>query len=99
MAHHTCIQIKSEITHDNLPVLLLKLYKAKTVRLDTKVSSCISKAGNIFRKLWSHVWENKYLTIYTKVNSTRCVLSSLLYRSETWACHAIHQMQAELASP
>ena len=62
---------------------------AKTVSLETGVSRQIGKAVNIFGKLTSNVWQNKFLTVHTKVKIYEmCILSSLLHGSETWISHA-----------
>jgi len=56
--------------------------------LNREVDSRIGQAANLFGKLKRRAWDNKYLTIHTKVRIYQtCVLSSLLYGSETWASH------------
>ncbi|KAI8519361.1 hypothetical protein Bbelb_026180 [Branchiostoma belcheri] len=57
--------------------------------LNREVDSRIGQAANLFGKLKSRAWDNKYLTVHTKVRIYRtCVLSALLYGSEAWASHA-----------
>ena len=63
---------------------------AKTMIIDIEVTSQIGKAANIFGKLRSCAWDNKYPTICTKAKIYEtCVLPSLIYGSKTWAYHAI----------
>ena len=67
-----------------------------TVNLDSELNSRIGKAAGTMAKLNSRVWNNSKLTENTKLRIYQaCVLSSLLYRSETWthrcrlaSCHA-----------
>ncbi|KAI8511741.1 hypothetical protein Bbelb_108410 [Branchiostoma belcheri] len=58
-------------------------------KLTREVDTRIGQAANLFGKLKSRAWDNKYLTIHTKVRIyLTCVLSALLYGSEAWASHA-----------
>ncbi|KAI8517538.1 hypothetical protein Bbelb_035550 [Branchiostoma belcheri] len=57
--------------------------------LTREVDSRIGQAANLFGRLKRRAWDNKYLTIHTKVRIYQtCVLSALLYGSEAWASHA-----------
>jgi len=57
--------------------------------LNREVDTRIGQAANLFGKLKCRAWDNKYLTIHTKVRIyLSCVLSALLYSSEAWASHA-----------
>ena len=86
----TCIWINRELFMLVNQLCYLGFMIAMTVALNTEVSSLISKAANIFGKLRSCVWDNKYQTICTKVKIYEiCLLSSVLYGSETWPPNAI----------
>ena len=62
-----------------------------SLSLDTEISERIGKAAKTLAKLTKRVWDNKHLTITTKVKVYRaCVISTLLYGSESWATYA-HQ--------
>ena len=59
---------------------------SSNVSLDTEINSRIGKAFATFARLSARVWENPKLKISTKVAVySSCVLSTLLYSSETWA--------------
>ena len=54
--------------------------------IDVEIDSRIGKAFTTFDRLSARVWENPKLKISTKVAVySSCVLSTLLYSSETWA--------------
>ena len=62
------------------------------------VTAHAGKVANILRKLQIQAWNNKHLIIHTKEKIyERCVLSSLLYESETWASHTLCWTQTECA--
>ena len=62
-----------------------------SLSLDTEISKRIGKAATILAKLTKQVWDNKQLTIITKVKVYQtCVISTLLYGSESWATYT-HQ--------
>ena len=59
------------------------------VTLDKELDRRIGRACGTFAKLKGRVWENRKLTIKTKMAVYRaCILSTLLYGSETWAIYA-----------
>ena len=61
----------------------------KSLSLDTEISKRIGKATTTLGKLTKRVWDNKHLTNITKVKVYRtCVISTLLYGSESWATYA-----------
>ena len=62
-----CIHINGESLMIISQFCYLGSIIAKTATHDTEVSSQIGKAKNIFGKLRSHVWDDKYLTTCTKV--------------------------------
>ena len=50
-----------------------------SLSLDTEISKRIGKAATTLAKLTKRVWENKHLTILTKVKAYQaCVISTLL---------------------
>ena len=54
--------------------------------IDAEIDSRIGKAFTTFARLSARVWENPKLKISTKVAVySSCVLTTLLYSSETWA--------------
>ena len=56
--------------------------------LDSEISQRIGKATGTMSKLTQGAWENKYLTENTKMHIYQaCVLSTLLYGSETWTTY------------
>ena len=57
--------------------------------LDTELSARIGKAAMTFGSLTKRVWQNQKLRLKTKLKVySTCVLSSLLYGSESWPTYA-----------
>jgi len=57
--------------------------------LDTEIDQRIGKAATTLARLKSRVWTNAKLTVKTKMAVyNACVLSTLLYGSETWTTYA-----------
>ena len=57
---------------------------ASNLSLDAELNSRIDKAATVMALLVRRVWDNSMLTIKTKMKvSQACVLSTLLYSSET----------------
>ncbi|PFX17198.1 Craniofacial development protein 2 [Stylophora pistillata] len=57
--------------------------------LDVEISSRIAKAAGVMAKLNKRVWNNDLLSERTKLQVYQsCVLSTLLYRSESWPTYA-----------
>ena len=62
---------------------------ANSLSLDTEISSRIGKAAAVMSKLNKRVWSNSQLTVNTKLRVYQaCVLSTLLYGSESWTTYA-----------
>ena len=62
---------------------------SSTLSLDKEVSTRIGKAAAVMASLNKRVWDNAHLTESTKMSVCQaCVLSTLLYGSETWAPYA-----------
>ena len=66
-----------------------------TLSLDVELSKCIDKALTTLSKLTKRVWENKHLTIPTKINKA-CVISTLLYSSESWTTYSTQQQKLQV---
>ena len=57
--------------------------------LDAELNKRIGKAATTLARLTTRVWENTKLSVKTKMAVyNACVLSKLLYRSETWTTYA-----------
>jgi hypothetical protein len=57
--------------------------------LDAELNKRIGKASTTLSRLSQRVWNNSKLTLNTKISVYRaCVLSTLLYASETWTLYA-----------
>lgn len=62
---------------------------SNSVTLETEISNRIAKAAAVMSKLHQRVWNNSSLTEKTKLRVYEaCVLSTLLYSSETWTLYA-----------
>ncbi|XP_076043618.1 uncharacterized protein LOC143026733 [Oratosquilla oratoria] len=60
--------------------------------LDAEIDKKIGKAATTLARLKSRVWTNPKLTMKTKTAvHNACVLSTLLYGSETWTTHACQE--------
>ena len=71
-----------EVVHD---FVYLGSTISGTLSLDVELDKCIGKAATMFSRLTNRVWLNKKLTACTKIQVYRsCVLSTLLYCSESW---------------
>ena len=57
--------------------------------LDVEIDKRIGKAATILARLTTRVWSNRNLTVKTKMSVYEaCVLSTLLYGSETWTTYS-----------
>lgn len=64
---------------------------SRDASLDAEILSRIQKASVAFGKLESRAWSDRDLTNTTKISIyNACVLTSLLYSSETWTVHRRH---------
>ncbi|PIK42917.1 hypothetical protein BSL78_20220 [Apostichopus japonicus] len=70
---------------------------SNNVSLDAEINARIGNAAAVMSKLQKRVWGNKNLTLNTKMKVYQaCVLSTLLYGSETWTTHALpHEMSLQ----
>ena len=60
-----------------------------SISLDEEINSRIGKAATTFGKLTKRAWNNKQLTLRTKILIYQaCVISVLLYGCETWSTYA-----------
>ena len=63
-----------------------------TLSLDTDLNRRIGKASTTMSSLTKRVWKNRQITENPKIQVYRaCVLSTLLYGSESWVLHARHE--------
>jgi len=63
-----------------------------TLSLDSKLSTHIGKTAIVMSSLTKRVWQNRKLSVKTKIAVYRSyVLSVLLYGSESWTCYAIQE--------
>ncbi|KAJ7324817.1 hypothetical protein JRQ81_017837, partial [Phrynocephalus forsythii] len=63
-----------------------------TLSLESELNKHIGKAATMFSRLTKRLWLNKKLTEHTKKEVYKaCVLSTLLYCSESWTIHARQQ--------
>ena len=83
------------ITIDNTPLELVESFKylgstiASSPSLDMEISSRIGKAAGVMSKLDTRVWSNGQLTTATRLRVYQaCVLSTLLYGSESWTTYS-----------
>ena len=61
---------------------------SSNLSLDAEINARIGNAATVMSKLQKRVWENKNLTLNTKMKVYQaCVLSTLLYGSETWTTY------------
>ena len=62
---------------------------SSNISLDAEIDKRIGKAATTLARLTSRVWENPKLTIKTKIAVyNACVVSTLMYGSETWTTYA-----------
>ena len=78
-----------------LEVLYEFVYLGSTITdnlsIDRELNKRIGKAAMTLSRLTKRVWSNNTLSDHTKVNVYKaCVISTLLYGSESWTLHA-HQ--------
>ena len=68
-----------------------------TLSLDVELRKCIGKAFTTLSKLTKRVWENKHLTIPTKINVYKaCIISTLLYSSESWTTNSTQEQKLQV---
>lgn len=60
----------------------------------------IGKAATTFVYLTTRVWENSKFSVKTKIAMyNACIISKLLYRSETWTTHAMQEKRLHEVLP
>ena len=68
-----------------------------TLSLDVELSKYIGKASTTLSKLTKRIWENKHLTIPTKINVYKaCIISTLLYGSESWSTYSTQEQNLQV---
>ncbi|XP_047472864.1 uncharacterized protein LOC125027771 [Penaeus chinensis] len=74
---------------DEIPPDLIKQY--------SEINKRIGKAAGTLSKLTDRVWENSTLKVSTKMSVYRaCILSTLLYGSETWTPYARQEERLQI---
>ncbi|XP_069170405.1 uncharacterized protein [Procambarus clarkii] len=82
---------KREVVHD---FVYLGSTISDSLALDTELNKRIGKASTTMSRLTDREWANNRLTEYTKIQVYRvCVLSTLLYGSESWIFRARQERQ------
>ena len=65
--------------------------------LDTELNKRIGKATSTLSRLTKKVWENKQLTISTKIAVYKaCIVSTLLYGSESWTTYSSQERKLQV---
>ena len=84
-----------DITIDSIQLEVVETFTylgstiASSLSLDAEISRRIGKAAAVMSKLNKRVWSNSQLTVNTKLCVYQaCVLSTLLYGSESWTTYA-----------
>ena len=68
--------------------------------LDREIGKRIGKAATTFVRLTTRVWENSKFSVKTKIAMyNACIISKLLYRSETWTTHAMQEKRLHEVLP
>ena len=79
---------KLEVVHE---FVYLRSTITDNLSIDSELNKRIGKAAMTLSRLTKRVWSNNKLSDHTKVNVYKaCVISTLLYGSESWTMHA-HQ--------
>ena len=86
---------EGKIILDNKPLEAVKKFCylgstiTSTTSLDEEINVRIGKAATAFGRLSKRAWNNKMLTMKTKIRIYEaCILSTLLYGSETWTLYS-----------
>ena len=70
---------------------------SESLSLDSEINKRIGKAAGTLSKLTDRVWTNNILRVSTKMSVYRaCILSTLLYGSETWTTYARQEDQLQI---
>ena len=75
-----------------LDVMNSFIYSGATITSNFSLDEITTKASVTMSRLNKCIWENRKLTMATKICIYRaCILSILLYSSETWTTYACHE--------
>ena len=86
-----------EVVHD---FVYLGSTISDTLSLDTELNRKIGKASTTMSSLTKRVWKNEKRTENTKIQVySACVLSTLLYGSDSWVLRARHEHKLQHVSP
>ena len=96
MAQDTATAPIIHIDNYNLEVVSEFTYLGSTMSsnlsFEPELSRRIGKASAVLSCLYKPVWENKKLTLNTKMKVYQaCILSTLLYGSETWPTYSVQE--------
>uniref|UniRef100_A0A0B7BSE8 Reverse transcriptase domain-containing protein n=2 Tax=Arion vulgaris TaxID=1028688 RepID=A0A0B7BSE8_9EUPU len=68
-----------------------------SISLDEEINARVGSVATTFGKLSKRAWDNTKLTLQTKIQIYRaCVISSLLYGSETWTAYSRHERRLNI---
>ena len=69
---------------------------SSSLSLDSEIDKCIAKAASVMARLSKRVWSSNQLTSKTKLLVYQaCILSMLLYGSESWTTYARQENRLE----
>ena len=86
MGSEMCIRDRLDTVHQ---FTYLGSTITNNLSLDTEIENRVGKASTTFARLSKRVWTNPDLTVKTKMAVySACVLSTLLYGSETWTTYS-----------
>ena len=69
---------------------------SSNLSLDSEIDKCIAKVASVMARLSTRVWSNNQLTSNTKLQVYQaCILSPLLYGSESWTTYARQENRLE----
>ena len=66
-----------------------------SLSLDEEINACVGSAASTFSKLSERAWDNTKLTLQIQIYRA-CVISSLLYGSETWTAYSRHERRLNI---
>ena len=70
---------------------------SESLSLDSEINKRIGRAAGTLSKLTDRVWANSTLSVSTKMSVySACVLSTLLYGSETWTPYARQEHRVQI---
>lgn len=90
-SHPTTIHLNDQTLDEVTEFTYLGSTTTSSLSLEKELNTRIGKAATTFSRLSSRAWNNKKLTLKTKMLIYQaCVISILLYGAETWTTYAHH---------